>query len=268
MLSVQAGYDPRVPSSIRQDPAPFAGSLRRDFKGARVAWLGDLGGHLPFEPGVLDVCREALATFEAVGCRVEEDRPDFDMERVWRDWLTLRVWLTAASLRPLYEDPAKRALLKPEAVWEVERGLRLSADAVAAALEGRTAWYEAVRRFQERYDFLVLPSAQVFPFDVETPWPKKVGGRTMDTYHRWMEVVIPVTMAGLPALNVPAGFDEAGRPAGVQIVGANHGELACLQLGAAYDEASRWVERRRPALARIAASRAGGRRAPATVALN
>jgi len=197
---------------------------------------------------VLDLDRSALSAFEAIGARVEWDRPRFDMGKVWRDWLTLRAWMTASNLRPLYDEPAHRALLKPEAIWEVERGLALSADQVTAAQEGRTAWYEAVRRFQERYDFLVMPSTQVFPFDVAEHWPKSVGGRPMDTYHRWMEAVIPVTMCGLPALNVPAGFDPAGRPSGIQIVGPNNGERACLQLGAAYDAATRWVHRRRPAL--------------------
>ncbi|WP_375463238.1 amidase, partial [uncultured Methylobacterium sp.] len=246
MLSVQAGADPRVPFSVPQDPTVFAGDLARDFSGTRIAWLGDLGGHLPFEPGILDLGEAALGAFEAVGCRIEHARPAFDMERVWRDWLTLRAWMTAGNLRPLYEDPAHRALLKPEAAWEVERGLALTADQVTAAQEGRTAWYEAVRRFMETYAFLVMPSAQVFPFAIDLRWPNRVGGRDMDTYHRWMEVVIPVTMSGLPALNVPAGFGPAGLPTGIQIVGRNQGELGCLQLGAAYDAATNWVSRRRP----------------------
>lgn len=246
MLSVQAGYDARNPYSLREDPSVFAADLGRDVSGTRIAWLGDFNGHLPFEPGLLDLDRSALAAFETLGCRVEAACPAFDMEQLWRDWLVLRAWTVAARLRPYYENPAQRALLKPEAVWEVERGLALSADQVTAAQTGRTAWYEALRLFMADYDFLVLPTTQVFPFDVRERWPKSVGGRTMDTYHRWMEVVVPVTMAGLPALNVPAGFDPAGRPAGIQIVGPNHGELACLQLGAAYDAATRWVTRRPP----------------------
>lgn len=251
LLSVQAGYDARVPYSNTQDPRVFAEDLKRDFTGARIAWWDDLGGYLPFEPGVLDLDRSALSVFEALGARVEWDRPRFDMGKVWRDWLTLRAWMTAANLRPLYEEPADRALLKPEAVWEVERGLALSADQVTAAQEGRTAWYEAVRRFQERYDFVAMPSTQVFPFEIAERWPTSVGGRAMDTYHRWMEVTIPVTMSGLPALNVPAGFDPAGRPSGIQIVGPNNGERACLQLGAAYDAATNWVARHPPALLQL-----------------
>jgi amidase len=248
LLSVQAGYDPRAPYSIEQDPSQFAQPLQRDFKGVSIAWLGDFGGHLPFEPGVLDLDRSALKAFSDVGCRVDEAQPSFDMEKLWQDWLVLRAWLTASSLKPLYDDPAKRALMKPEAIWEVERGLKLDADQVTAAQEGRTAWYQALRRFMDKYEYLILPTAQVFPFDANLHWPKEVGGKAMDTYHRWMEVVIPITMSGLPSLNVPAGFSDEGLPAGIQIVGRNHADLACLQLGAAYDEATGWVRRRKPDL--------------------
>ena len=70
----------------------------------------------------------------------------------------------------------------------------------------------------------------------------------MDTYHRWMEVMIPVTMSSCPALSVPVGFNDRGLPMGLQIVGPNHGELACLQLAHAYDQATQWVTKRPPPL--------------------
>jgi amidase len=246
MLSVQAGYDPRCPNAIRQDPAGFAAPLARDFRGVRIAWLGDFGGQIPFEPGVLETGRAALAAFSEIGCIVEEALPDFDIEQVWQDWLVLRAVTVAAALRPLVEEPAHRAMMKQEAIWEAERGFALSADQVTAAQEGRTRWYETLRRFMDIYDFVVMPTAQVFPFDKTLRWPSQVGGRAMDTYHRWMQIAVPATMAGLPALAVPAGFGPNGLPVGIQIVGRNHGELACLQLGAAYDAASGWVRRQPP----------------------
>ncbi len=249
MLSVQAGYDARVPYSIPEDPKTFAGDLSRDFAGTRVAWLDDCGGHLAFEAGVLEVGRAALSGFEAAGCRVEHARPAYDMARLWEDWLVLRAWITAASLRPLYDDPRLRAQMKPEAAWEVERGLALDPVRLMAAQEGRGAWHACLRRFMGAYDFVAMPTTQVFPFDKGLRWPTSIAGRTMDTYHRWMETVIPATMSGFPALSVPAGFGAGGLPVGIQIIGPNHGELACLQLGAAYDAATGWVGRVRPALA-------------------
>jgi amidase len=248
LLSVQAGFDRRVPLSIKEDPKVFTGNLDRDFRGTRVAWLGDFGGHLPFEPGVLELCRAALQGFEAIGCAVGEALPDYPVEQVWRNWLKLRAWQTRAALKPLYDDPGKRAQMKPEAIWEVENGAALTADDLAAASAERTLWYQAMLRLFERYDYLLLPSAQVFPFAIETHWPKEIAGREMDTYHRWMEVVIPVTMSGCPSLNVPVGFGEAGLPMGLQIVGPAQAELACLQLAHAYDLATGWVRNRTPPL--------------------
>jgi amidase len=104
-----------------------------------------------------------------------------------------------------------------------------------------------VRRFFATYDYFVLPSAQVFPFDAGTNYPTEIAGRpTTDAYYRWMEVMIPVTMAGCPAINVPAGFSDAGLPMGIQIMAPNHAERACLEIAHAYDVATRWVERRMP----------------------
>jgi len=249
LLSVIAGYDARVPLSNRQDASQFSEPLKRELKGTRLAWLGDFGGYLPFEAGVLDVCRRALRSFEELGCVVEEARPDYPIDRVWQNWLKLRAWQVGAFLKEAYADPARRALIKPEAQWEIERGFKVSAYDIADASAVRSTWYQAVRAMFEKYDFLALPSAQVFPFDASLRWPREINGTAMDTYHRWMEVSIPITMSGCPALNVPAGFDARGLPMGIQIAGPNHGEMACMQLAYAYDEATRWVTSRPPRLA-------------------
>jgi amidase len=93
---------------------------------------------------------------------VEPAKPDFSPEAVWNAWRTLRGWQAGSSLVELYNDPHKRALLKPEAQWEVEQGLKVTAFDVTKASTVRTAWYHAVRQLFEAYDFLVLPSTQVF----------------------------------------------------------------------------------------------------------
>jgi amidase len=250
LLSVQAGHDPRQPLSLDDDPAVFAQPLARDVKGLRIGWLGDLGGYLPMEPGVLDTCRAALAHFTAAGCIVEDATLGFAPERLWRTWLTLRAFLVNGSLTPMYAIVAKRALMKQEAQWEVERGLRLTAADVYRASAERTAWAAAQHRLFETYDALVLPTAQVFPFDAALQWPAEVGGRTMDTYHRWMEVVLPGTLGGGPVLAVPAGFGPTGLPMGLQVMGRPRGDLALLQLGHAYEQASGFAKVRSPLLDR------------------
>jgi len=243
LLSVQAGYDARAPLSTIGDAGVFQRPLESDLKGKRIAWLGDFQGYLPFEPGVLDVCTRALKVFESMGCIVEHAQPDYPIESVWQAWLKLRAWQSGGSLLPYYKDPAMRALLKPEAIFEVESGLKLTAFDIYAASAVRTAWYQATRRLFEKYDYLILPTAQLFPFDVDLHWPQEIAGKKMQTYHEWMKVVLPVTMSGCPALAAPAGFGNGGLPIGIQIVGPIHAELACLQLAHAYDTATRWSER-------------------------
>jgi amidase len=158
----------------------------------------------------------------------------------------LRQWLVCGRLNDFYRDPAKRASIKPEAIWEIENGLALKASEVYEASGVRSAWYQVMRVLFETYEYLALPSAQVFPFDAEVSWPKQVGGRTMDTYHRWMEVVVPASLLGCPVINVPVGFSANGLPMGMQIIGRPRADFSVLQIAYAYEQATRWVEKRPP----------------------
>ena len=248
LLSVQAGFDARLPLTSRHGKIDFAAPLQRDFKGTRIGWLGDFGGHLAMEPELLSLYEKTCKTFEEIGCEVDPVLPKFDLERMWRAWLTLRSFTVSGNNAALYHDPQSRALLKPEAVWEIERGLALSGTDVFNAAKDRSAWYQALRTLFETYDYLILPATQVLPFDAKLHWPAQVNGKDMDTYHRWMEVVVPATMAGLPALSVPAGFSASGLPAGIQILGAMQNDWSVLQIGHAYDLASGHARVRSPLL--------------------
>lgn len=249
LLSVQAGFDARLPLTHRHGNIDFNAPLQRDFKGTRIGWMGDMGGHMAMEPELLALCEHSCKTFEAIGCQVEHVVPGFDLERLWQAWLTLRSFNVAGNNVALYRNPAQRALLKPEAVWEIERGLALSGPEVYAAAQDRSAWYQVLRVLFETYDYLILPATQVQPFDAALHWPAQVNGRSMDTYHRWLEVVVPATMAGLPALSVPAGFGASGLPAGIQILGPTQADWSVLQIGHAFDQASGHSRKRSPLLA-------------------
>lgn len=247
LMSVQAGPDPRAPFAPTDDPAMFAAPLDRDWKGARIGWLGDLGGALPMETGILKTCEQALAAFRTIGMQVESTTLTESAEAMWRTAVTLRHWSVGADLLGYYRDTAKRKLLKLEAIWEVEGALALTGEQLIAASEGRTRIYEAFRKAFEKFDFLALPTAQVFPFDVEQHWPREIAGVKMDSYHRWMEVTLPPTMAGLPTLAVPAGFGGAQRlPIGIQIIGPRNADLFVLQVGHAYEQASPWIAHTKP----------------------
>lgn len=246
LLEVLAGENPLVP--FPRPSEPFSDRLRCDPRSLRIGWLGDWGGAYPVEPGILDLCRAGLAELEAQGAVVEPVPPPFPAEKLWFAWTTLRAMLNSNGKRALYNDPAKRAQIKPETLWEIEQGLGLSADAVHAASVIRSRWHVQAARLFDRFDAVVLPSAQVWPFPVDWRWPQTINGEAMDTYHRWMEVVVPASLTGLPALSVPVGFGAEGHPMGMQIIGRSGADAKVLSIGEAYHQATDWPDRHPPPL--------------------
>ncbi len=245
LLDVQAGPDARVPLALSAH-ASFAGGLREGdvaARAARIGWLGDLQGHLAVEPGILDVCEQALLRLQGLGSAVEPTALGFAPEVVWHTWLVWRRWLVAARIAPFLVNPAHRAQIKPEALWEHDQAERLTGAQVMQASTQRSAFYQHLLALFERFDVLALPVSQVWPFDAELRWPVRINDREMDTYHRWMEVVIYATLAGLPCISVPAGFGPTGLPMGLQLIGRPQGDLALLQLAHAYEQAAQEVLR-------------------------
>lgn len=217
LLETLSGPNPEAP--FGRPVAQFGDLAPQDMRGLRIGWLGDWGGAYPCEPGILAQCEAALRDCEGLGAIVEPLAPPYPAERLWHAWITLRAMLNAGSMRALYIDQAKRAQLKPETIWEIESGLILSAAAVYEASTIRSRWYAHAARLFQRFDLLAMPAAQVWPFPADWRWPQTINGRVMDTYHRWMEVVVPVSLIGLPSLCVPAGFGAAGLPTGLQLIG-------------------------------------------------
>ena len=236
LLDVQAGWDARVPLADRRRRSRTRAQRRRLRPARRrIGWLGDLGGHLAMEPGILDLCAHGSAGSSRRRRRragVAGHRP----RRLWQTWLTWRRWSVAARIAPHLENPANRARIKPEALWEYDQGEALTGMQTVQAAAERTAFHARMLALFDRYDVLALPSAQVWPFPVEWRWPQSIAGRTMDTYHRWMEVV-DLRDARRPAVHRDAGRLRQGNglPMGVQLIGRPHGDLAVLQLARAFE---------------------------------
>ena len=244
LLLVQAGENDEAPFP-RAVPDLLNG-LEAGVKGLRIGWLGDWGGAYAMEPGILAACEAGLAVLEGLGAEVEVLPPPFAAGDLWRSWVTLRAMLSAGGKRALYENATHRALTKPETIWEIEQGQGLSAQAVYEASAIRSQWYAVAARMFDRFDAVVLPTAQVWPFAAEWRWPQEVAGRAMDTYHRWMEVVVPASLIGLPALSVPVGFGAQGLPCGMQIIGRSGADGQILSIGQAYHRATDWPGQRPP----------------------
>jgi amidase len=255
LLRTMAGYDARAPLSLEDDDR-----RRSSIAGGRVAWFGDLGGYLPMEPEVLDITGRAVASFSELGLSVTK----FDSlpaaegfggnEDLWPTWLTYRHWMTGMSVKSAVDLGLGR-LLKPEAIYEYEGlvadvdGGPLSAVDVYENSVKRSGLYEGFRQLFETYDYAVLPTAQLMPFDAGVHWPKEVAGRRMSSYHRWMEVTAIATLINAPAAAVPAGFGRGGTPIGLQIIGRNHDDWSVLDFAEAWERLTQWVQRVPPPLA-------------------
>ncbi len=242
LLQVMAVPDARLPHSVPQF-APLADVST--LKGVTIGWVGDWGGYYPMDPEILRLCETGLDQMRDLDATVKPFTPPIAPEQLWHAWTTLRSWAIAANQAPLYHNPKTRDLLKPEMIWEIERGLAMSAIEVHEASVIRSTWFAAFAA-QPDVDVMALASAQIFPFNADLHWPKTVMGRDMDTYHRWMEVVVPASLTGLPALNVPVGFGAAGLPMGMQLVGQRGADARILQLGQLYHDATDWPRRRPP----------------------
>ena len=246
LLSVQAGQHPASPLSIAQDGQAFTAPLDCNVKGQRVGWLGDLNGYLPMEEGVMATCQEALKSFDTLGCHTETTGLGMPPEKVWEAWLVWRQALVGPRVAPHMLKAENHHLVKPEARWEYEQSLKLTGPQLMSASATRSQLYQKMLALFERFDVLAIPAAQVWPFDVNARWPQQINGRTMDTYHRWMEAVIYATFAGLPCISVPAGFSPDGLPMGLQLIGKPQGDFALLQLAHAYEQANLAMIRQRP----------------------
>jgi amidase len=242
-LSTIAGPDAGTPLSINEPGSVFAGPLDRSFKSVRVAWFKDLGG-VPFDPRVRTIVDAHRATFESLGCVVEQAEPDFSPAEI--AFRTLRAWGDAVSYgKMLQEHPdAFKDTLKDE----IQRGMKLSGDDIAHAEVARTLLWRRFQEFLTKYEYFILPTTQLPPFDVNTPYPTEIAGVHFDNYIDWMKACWYITVPGNPAASVPAGFTAEGLPLGLQIVGRDKQDFSVLQLAHAFEQATEFGKRR-PAIA-------------------
>jgi amidase len=252
LLSTQAGSDPRTPLSIAEGPQVFSvpqgEAALAGLRGLRVGWLGDLQGHLALEDGLLPVCEQALARLAAQGAAVEPIPLGFSADALWQAWLVWRRALVGPKVAALLARPGAREQIKTEALWEHRQASSLGFLEFMAASEVRTAFFQHLLGLFQRFEVLALPATQVWPFAIGQRWPREIAGRSMDTYHRWMEVTLYATFAGAPAISVPAGFHANGRwPAGLQLIGRPRGDAALLRVAAGCEAASAALLARRPA---------------------
>ena len=239
VLSTIAGPDSRAPLSINEPGEFFARPLERNFKGARVAWFADLGG-VPFDPRVRAVIDGQRKTIESLGCIVEQAEPDFSSAEI--AFRVLRAFGTAHSAEADYR--AHPDAFKDTLKGEIEEGLHLSGMDVARAESAHGQLWRGFQAFLEKYEYFILPTTQLPPFDVDTPYPTEIASVKFTNYIDWMKSCWYISTTGNPAASVPAGFTPEGLPVGIQIVGRNKEDFSVLQLAHAFEQASGFGKKR------------------------
>lgn len=219
LLDAQAGWSVRDPLSRPAPAVPFLAQQDRRRPPKRVAFSPDLGLSL-VDPEVAAICRAAAARFAECGAAVEEHAPDF--ANAIETFQTQRAILIAAVRGPLLETDRHR--LGAHIVWNIEKGMALTAEEVIRAERERHALYHRVATFFETHDILALPTVAVPPFLVTQPYPTEIGGQALTSYIDWMFLTFVITLTGCPAISVPCGFTAGGLPVGLQLVGRQQGE--------------------------------------------
>lgn len=241
-LSVIAGPDARDPLAIAEDGARFRAPLARDFKGVRIAWSPTMGG-LPVDRRVTQVIDAQRHAFENLGCIVEDACPDFrDAHDIF---MALRGYAFESKLGAVMDQHP--GVLKDTIVWNIEEGRKLSASQLARISKLRTALFQRMHEFMQKYDFIVLPVNQVPPFPIEQQYITEIDGVHMESYIEWMKSCYLITATGHPAISVPCGFTDDGLPVGLQIVGRHQADFALLQIAHAFEQVNR-TGLRRPAI--------------------
>jgi amidase len=240
MLSVMAGPDDRAPLSYDVDPRVFPAAVRRpSVRGWRVAWTPDLDGLMPVDPEVARVAAGATRVFRSLGARVETASPSF------AELTDIVLGTRGLSMVALHGDRLAewRGAMQRGLVWNIEQGLALTPRDIGRAEKLRSALWERVRRFMERYELLVLPTVAVTPFPIEQPYPTEIAGKPLENYLEWFFLTYAISVTGLPVISIPAGFTRDGLPVGIQIVGRRRQETAVLAAAAAFETAVPWADR-------------------------
>lgn len=231
-LDAMTGHDCTVPFATAESGGAFLAAARGPRKPGRVAFSLDLGLTV-VNPEVAGVVRRAIAGLADAGFEIVEKCPD--LSGVVETFQVLRAVSYAVSNGPLLEKHRDR--LKPEVIWNIEKGLALDGATVIAAQREQARLFHATRAFMDEYDLLLCPATIVPPFPAEERYVTECNGMAFETYIDWMAITWGLTVVSLPILALPCGVTEDGLPVGLQLVGRPGGEAELIAMARTIEDA-------------------------------
>ena len=206
----------------------------KEFSNLKIVWLSNMNGKYNIEKSILDICEKKLKDLEKNNLEIEYLKPSLDTDALWNSWTTFRS-------KSIYQDTLSMGIkdinsMTFQAIWEYNKGKDIQSDNLKLAFEQKKRCTEQVNEIFDKFDFLALPSAQLFPFDKSIQFPSKINETSLDTYHRWLEVFIISSLLELPTITIPVGFNENGLPMGMQIIGKNKDDLKLFAFAKIFEE--------------------------------
>ena len=206
----------------------------KEFSSFKIGWLSNMNGNYIVEKDILEICETKLKDLEKINLRVENLKPKINTDILWKSWTTLRA-------KSIYEDTLAMNIsdissMTYQAIWEYNKGKEIKAEGLQIALNQKQECLNQINLIFENFDFLVLPSAQIFPFDKNIQFPKNISDKELDTYHRWLEVFVLSSLLELPTMTIPVGFNQNGMPIGMQIIGKNKDDLKLFSFVSRYED--------------------------------
>ena len=223
LLDAMSGEHPADPLSLPSLPRSFLSAARSGRKPKRIAYSPDLG-ITPVDPEVAAITRKAAMRLAEAGAIIEEAHPD--LREAHECFHVLRALDFAMTKAVLLRT--KRDMLKPEVIWNIEEGLKLTVEQITRAEAQRVEMTARMVEFFGKYDLLLAPATIVAPFPIENRYVAECAGHKFDNYVEWLAIVYAITLACCPALSLPCGFTASGLPVGLQMVAAPRGEAQLL----------------------------------------
>jgi amidase len=231
-LDTMAGWCPLDPMTYDAPGMSYSQAVAQveDFR-PRVAFTLDYGGALAIDRESRAICEAAIRRYADAGFVVEECSPEFG--ELTEALLVLRSqhFVVDRELQLL----ANRDSLKPDIIWNTERGLNATPSQIAWADRERSRFFREMTKIFARFDVFVTPSAPTPAFDVMLRAPESIAGQKLANYMGGSMLNAAMTMAGSPAVALPCGFDQYGRPIGLQIAAAPRRDDTALRAAAIFE---------------------------------